>query len=157
MTFDEIIKRLTGFSTPIFGVSWNPPESDRVIAKRIITELEDRRVLTAPRELEAPEFCIKSVIEIRHILTKEIGELDSDSQLAKSLRGMRASMRRFLDFMQEEPDDIQFNPRANFFRAVGELRAVVGIHTAQIAAQYGLDVESDLANILPSEDNFDET
>ena len=28
MNYKQIIARLTGFSTPIFGVSWNPPETD---------------------------------------------------------------------------------------------------------------------------------
>ena len=39
-----------------------------------------------------------------------------------------------------------------FFVALGELRATFGIHIAALAYQFDIDVESDLASILPSED-----
>lgn len=45
MKFQEIISRLAGFSTPIFGVQWNPSEPQRAVARRVIAFLEDRRVL----------------------------------------------------------------------------------------------------------------
>ena len=48
MKFDEITSRLTGISCPIFGVSWNPPESERKIARRVITFLETAVVAAAP-------------------------------------------------------------------------------------------------------------
>lgn len=35
--------------------------------------------------------------------------------------------------------------------ALGELRGIVGIHIALMAARYGLDVQGDLAAILPAE------
>ncbi len=49
MTFTEIAHRLTGISSPFFGVSWVPPEADVTIAQRVLVFLEDRRVLFAPR------------------------------------------------------------------------------------------------------------
>lgn len=44
-----------------------------------------------------------------------------------------------------------------FNGAVGELRGVFGIHIAQLAAQYGIDVEDDLASILPPPEEDSET
>ena len=38
-----------------------------------------------------------------------------------------------------------------FNGSVGELRGVFGIHIAKIAVTYGIDVEDDLASILPSD------
>jgi len=39
-----------------------------------------------------------------------------------------------------------------FNSALGELRGIIGIHAAALAAQHGLDVEGDLASILPAAD-----
>jgi hypothetical protein len=38
---------------------------------------------------------------------------------------------------------------------LGELRAVFGIQIAQLAVKYGIDVEEELASILPIEDKED--
>ena len=38
------------------------------------------------------------------------------------------------------------------FAALGELRAVFGIHIGQLAVKYGIDIEDELASILPIED-----
>jgi hypothetical protein len=43
--FQEIAARVTGFSTPVFGVSWSPSEPEVTAARRVVTFLEDRRVL----------------------------------------------------------------------------------------------------------------
>lgn len=43
LTFQEIKNRITGFSFPLFGVSWQPNESEIKIAQNIINQLEDRR------------------------------------------------------------------------------------------------------------------
>ena len=42
--------------------------------------------------------------------------------------------------------DIEFN------RSLGELRGVVGVEVARVAAAHGLDVEDGLASILPARD-----
>lgn len=152
MKFDEITSRLTGISCPIFGVSWNPPESERKIARRVIAFLENRRVLFSPYEWEVPDHCVQSVIEMRHFLTSELQGLDSEKELAQNLRAMRAACRKFLD-----DDPWHGSPRGHASRwmlesALGELRGVFGIHIAKLAAEYGLDVEDDLAVILPNTD-----
>jgi hypothetical protein len=162
--FKEIASRLTGFSTPVFGVSWNPPQAHITIARRMITYLEDRRVLYNPYHLEDPWQCVQSVLDMRKYLTSELGSLDADEGPAPHLRAMRAACRKFLDSVQEDgngrrpyrrhwgsgPDNWIFNS------ALGELRGVIGVHVAALAALHGLDVEGDLATILPAQDNQEE-
>lgn len=160
MKFREIVNRVSGFSCPIFGVQWNPVEVEITKARRIVAFLEDRRVLYVPSEMEVPRHCVESVLEIRRFLTNEIGAIDSNSELANNLRGMRAACRKFLTTVQQDGSRIvvhggQLGHHASwiFNGALGELRGVFGIHIARIAASYGLDVEDELSTILPALDN----
>lgn len=158
MRFQEILARLTGLSTPIFGASWSPPEPHVAVARRVVTVLEDRRVLYVPSEMEVPDHCVRSVLEIRQFLTSELQALDSDSDLAQTLRAMRAACRKFLDTVGARHDIVTFGfyrghwASWEFNGALGELRGVFGIHLARLAAAHGLDIEDDLATVLPGEE-----
>lgn len=160
MKFKEIANRLTGISCPVFGVQWNPPELDVTRARRVLTFLEDRRVLYNPDSVEVPEHCVRSVIEIRHMLSSEVASLDSDNELSHSLRAMRSACRKFLDTAHEDNGRIITDSRHHghwaswiFFPALGEMRGVFGIYIAIMALQYGLHIEGKLASILPLEDS----
>ncbi|MDR3491503.1 MAG: hypothetical protein P4M12_05575 [Gammaproteobacteria bacterium] len=161
MKFNEIISRLTGISCPVFGVSWNPPETDRAIAQRLVTFLEDRRVLYTPSEIEVPHHCVQSVIKIREFLTIELTKVDTKDVIIESCRAMRSACRKFLNTVQAEKNGRIVHFANNhghyasweFNQALGEMRGIFGVHIARIAAQYGLDIEDDLAKILPEADN----
>jgi hypothetical protein len=161
MKFREVVSRVTGLSVPIFGVQWNPPEAESAVARRVIAFLEDRRVLFVPSEMEVPDHCVESVLRIREFLTAELGKLDAEKELALSLRAMRAACRKFLAAV--DADDrraIKFGAHQGHYAnwifngAVGELRGVFGIHIARLAASHGLDVEDDLASILPASPEY---
>src|SRR5947209_17234776 len=102
MKFKQVISRLTGISCPVFGVSWNPPEAEISVAQRVISALEDRRVLYVDSEMEVPEHCVESVLEIRKLLTKEIAPLPQDAEITQSLRAMRLACRKFLDVVNRD-------------------------------------------------------
>lgn len=159
MKFKEIATRLTGISCPVFGLSWSPPEADVTVAKRIITYLEDRRVLYQATELEIPAYCVDSVLEIRAMLTTELGKISVTPEFESNLRAMRAACRKFLDSVQVKDENIirhGFSDRHyaswTFLPAIGDLRSVFGIHVAQIAVRHGLDVEDNLASTFPIPD-----
>ena len=162
MKFSEIANRLTGISTPIIGVSWQPTGSETAAARRVAAFLEDRRVLYNPGEMEVPAHCVSSVLQIRHFLTAEIGKLGEKSELAASLRAMRAACRKFLDAVGGEDSEIAPHARKlghyaswTFYSALGEMRGVFGVHLARIAARFQLDIEDNLAAILPAEGESD--
>lgn len=55
MKFKEIVARITGLSVPVFGVQWSPSEPEVAAARRVISYLEDRRVLYQPELDGEPE------------------------------------------------------------------------------------------------------
>jgi hypothetical protein len=77
--------------------------------------------------------------------------LDADSGLIPNLKSMRAACRKYLDvnpridrqYRNFEPENVE---------SLGELRGVFGINLAEICVKYGIDIDSDLGDILPIED-----
>ena len=157
MTFKQILSRLTGISCPVFGIQWNPPEPEISVVQRMVSFLEDRRVLYNPFHLEFLDHCVQSVIEIRRFLTTEIGNLSAKSNkgLSEQLRAMRAACRRFLDSVQDRRRGRAIHSyrggyaEQEFFTALGELRAAMGLRIGILAVMYGLSIEGELESILP--------
>lgn len=156
----QILNRLTGISTPVFGLSWKPSVSDVDAARRVIVFLEDRRVLYVPYAVELAPECIASVIEIRRFLTEIIGLGGLAERFEEHLRAMRAAARQFLTDMgvRNDREDLwrpaRYGPGHDEWvlnQALGELRARFGVHIAQIAVMHDLSVEEPLASALPPE------
>lgn len=160
--------RLTGLDFLGFGASWEPAVSDAAVAESLIRYLEDRRVLYASADVEIAEHCIESVLDIRRHLTDVLRQGGIDQTLADSVRALRAACRTFLDRLRIDASVSEFeivqHYRDDRFRghgtglhdwvlnqAIGELRGVFGVHLAIVASRYGIEVESDLATILPAE------
>jgi len=161
LPFCEIANRITGFEIPVFGggLSWNPSTLDIDVARRLLTFLEDRRALYQPYACETAEYVVRSILDIRQRLTSDLEQLDRTSTLAHSLAAMRAACWKFLDDVEGTDPHMstyRHHPRwwdedeRNFFISLGELRGVLGIHIAQVAVRYGIDVEERLAAIFPA-------
>lgn len=158
MHYKQIASRIRGISCPFFGVSWEPPQADIDVAQKVITFLEDRRVLFNPYELEVADHCVQSVLRIREFLTEILCDLPNTDGLPQHLRMMRAACRKFLDADQRS-DHAQSGRRIDMFHggpdvwafatALGELRSTIGLHIAMLAVMHGLGVEGDLAGVLP--------
>jgi hypothetical protein len=76
------------------------------------------------------------------------------------LRAIRAACRDFLDKNSTGSHRVlRLNwaglLESSFFTALGELRSAIGVHIAAIAVMHGLDVEANLASVLPPEKDDD--
>lgn len=145
----------TGISTPIFGVSWNPPKDRQEIVRRLVAFLEDRRALYQTFHMESGSWVTESILEIRRELTETIQNCPEDPALVEPLRAMRAACRKYLDETDPKARRIQhpWGGDLMFASALGELRGVFGLHLARLCVAYGIDVEDELASIFPVADD----
>ena len=114
MKFEELMNRITGVSCPIFGISWNPPTSERTIAKQIISHLEMCRVLYSGYDLDyyisqTMRNSVKSVLKIKEFLMNKQEEIiqnsiEEKSPLYKGVILMLIQCNLFLDRCQERTD-----------------------------------------------------
>ena len=165
--FVDLAKYITGFSTPIFGVSWNPVETEREKIRQLIVFFEDRRALYNPFNMETNDWVGESVLKIRVELTKMLQHLGEESDAVPSLRAMRGACRQYLDKSElmkklysyrgniskigiKNVEDVYRG--LNFESSLGELRTIFGIHIAKLCAMYGIDLEGKLISILPPVD-----
>jgi hypothetical protein len=163
MRFSEIAARLNGISTPIFGLSWQPPGPDVEAAREAIAFLQERGALFGPHVVQDPKYVIESILDIRVEMTRIMAPGRLNAELMSSLRTIRAACRKFTNTLGGHVVSgrlhipatalgVENVPEIGFNQALGELRGVVGAEVAKMAAAHGLDVEDGLANILPVED-----
>ena len=87
-------------------------------------------------------------------MTRILQTLDEKSEIPPHIRAMRASCRKFLDqITSRNPHRYYGIENDEFFAALGELRAIFGIHVAQLCVKYGIGIEQELASILPFADD----
>jgi hypothetical protein len=99
-----------------------------------------------------------SIHDIREECTKVLQALGAKAFAVVPIRAIRAASRRFHDDQNEE---FRFFERHSdethriregtpgFFAALGAYRAAVGQQVALLAAHYDLDIEGELASVLP--------
>jgi hypothetical protein len=149
----------TGVGAFGFSINWEKVPGDEEVARRVITYLEDRRLLFGERHTQDQMHCVGSAIGIRNFLTKELMNGKPGKSLAASLRAMRAACRNFVEAAGPDARNFRFRDGHHtdlFSLALGELHTLVGLQLAVIANQYGIEIEDDLARILPpdvSDDN----
>lgn len=155
ISFEDIGTRITGISTPIFGVSWNPPESNRDIVRRLVAFLEDRRALYADYYMEYGPWVQGSVLEMRAELTDILKSCPDDQDLTGAIRAMRVACRKLLDEMGPPKGrrPVPYPRHAAMWQSLGEMRAIFGLHLARLCAAYGVDAEPELASIFPDSDD----
>lgn len=148
-------RRITGISVPFGGIQWaDPGPSDREVVRQFIVFMEDRRVLYNAMDLEVLDQVERSIHEIREQCTRTLQTLAAGAFAVNPIRNIREAGRRFHDDRNEDfrffdggwPDH---RGTPGFFTALGAYRAITAYQVALLAAHYGLDIEGELAGILP--------
>jgi hypothetical protein len=157
----DTARRITGISLPFGGLSWaDPGPSDAEIVRQFLVFLEDRRALYNPMQLEVAGDVENSIHQIREQCTRTLQQLGPDAFALAPVRMIREAGRRFHDDCQEEFPHVQRDwdgPHRRrhpdcgpgFFVALGAYRATVGHQVALLAAHYDLNIEGELASVIP--------
>jgi len=156
-TLNRVAQSLTGIPIPVFGKSWTPPESDRLLVSDLILYLEDKRALFNSYSLDCYKYVVSSVIAVRERLTELIQKVNGNNEIEPHLRAMRAACRKFQDRCSQS---IQAQKAMGsvevvdeiYLTALGELRAIFGIHIALLCLKYDLEVKDNLLMLLPYQD-----
>jgi hypothetical protein len=157
----SLISRLTGFSAFGFGASFKAPEPERQVVRDVLTELEDKRALFSGAVWEEPAHVVSSILRIREILTSGLKRVGDKSPALDAFRIMRASCREFLTLrstksfegkrgmMRNHGIDGDIWEQEEFFIGLGKLRQAFGQQIATLGYLYRIDIEAELASILP--------
>jgi len=152
----ETARRITGISTPFGGFQWaDSGPSDTEIVRKFVLFLENRRVLYNAMDLEVVSQVEGSIHQIRAECTKALQVLPPQAFAAVPIRAIREAGRRFHN---DQNEDFRFfddrwhhrDGSPGFFTALGAFRAAVGQQVALLAAHYDIDIEGDLAAVLPT-------
>lgn len=134
--------------------------------RKFLIFLENRRALFNPMDTEIEDDVIGSIHGIRDQCVTTLGAMGEKAEGAANVRAIAAACRRFLDTPYPGFNDMDHrrrwrdgefshglrhgtDPKA-FYTALGEFRGYGGAHIAVLAALYDLDVQGDLASILPA-------
>ena len=147
--------RVTGIGAIGLSINWEKVPGDKDVARRVIAFLEDRRILFVDHHAENEMYCVRSANAAREFLTDQLAQTKAGKHLEASLKDIRAAFRHFVDIAGPDGQNFQrwhygHTPADPFSLALGELRAIVGYHVELIAYYYGLEIEDELAAILPT-------
>lgn len=123
-------------------------ETNREVARRVLADLEDRRVLFDIHGREDPEYCRRSAQEIRELMKRELSNVEQGDDMDRALRAIRNAARDFID--QAGPDSRAFQDdwRA-FWSALEDMRIAVAPYIRGMAVAYEVLIDHMLDENLP--------
>lgn len=164
----EILNRITGIETPLFGISWEPNRLESETFARLLTHLEDKRVLFGLYENEAQSAVQRSVNQIRQLLTEHLTTISNrNSILSRHLREMRKACQEYLDYSeyisQVNTQDGNYGyPNGEYtrrmyllyaqglFAALGMFRQKFLKHLWYLIEHFGIEIDSELQRLDPN-------
>lgn len=126
-----------------------------IIARKIITFMEDRRVLWQTFDAEFPDRVRRSLDDLRLYLVNLQSELNNGSPLGRVLLSLVKTIHVFFNMVEhsdlaalkcncEDPEWRRFSD------ALAVLRKAIGLQIDNLANVYGIEITSDLKSIVPS-------
>ncbi len=139
---EELIKTcLEGGKRVVFQFLKAP--TDHLVAKQLLTYMEQRGVFFIPLHNEHPPHVFESIKEIRTYLTQLQANLNQDSPLMLIVESINHACRHFMNTTSTKANDEEI------LYGLGALRKIVGINIGDMAKLYGLNVSGPLCDVIP--------
>ncbi|MBD5151195.1 MAG: hypothetical protein HDT16_01570 [Oscillibacter sp.] len=150
MKLRDIMDWITGISTPFFGISWQHRETERDVALKVIMYLQTKRVLFHPTDLEVPQHCMRSVLDMKQFLTSMLLEVHDKDRIVLYLKEMIVACNNCLtntytnllssscDIWGKDFSDDELE----FFLKLSLFRKAIAVDVEQLAKVYKLDVDT---------------
>jgi hypothetical protein len=131
--FRRGLNRITGFSTPLFGVSWTPERLDQDVATEVLLHLEGERVLRGPFEPTARSLAFSAVRSPSRNATKRRAGMQKREEAERSrfageqqvaARQTLESVKRLSDYLTDTRDRGGLSEK--LARHLGRMRTACG-------------------------------
>jgi hypothetical protein len=146
---------LTGINMPGgFGVTWEYVTSEKETAASLLTFFENRRVLYHPFSNQCPGKVVISVLQVRSKIQSAMESLGRETYLHQLLALMRKTALSFLEYATANCegdvscDDCRVRD-TGCLEGLREFRREMGSALAGLCISFDLDVEEQLASIMP--------
>lgn len=147
---------MTGVSAAVGGAQWERRDDDAEIARRVLNLFADRRMLWKDFSVEIEEHCVVSANKVRDALGGHLDNPEIGTDLTRRLGLLQRLFRDFVDEVGPAGEDRHGHRWSThgidvLSMALGRLRGLVGVQVGELAALYGLDVDDDLASLVPDQ------
>jgi len=162
LLISDFFKRLSGISTPIGGISWEPSQDERQIVYRLVQKLGDRRLIHDFHHRFEYYAVIKSLEKMRDSITDALGTLSPESKSIKLIENIRKVLHLFQTLIESEYSvetnilrDKSFEPvpTHNTLEALFAMQKVIGTHLLLISQIYKFELDETLKHKFPIKGN----
>lgn len=144
-------KRLTGVGLGSLSLQWEYVEVNRDVVRRVVTALEDARVLYDADNREDADFCRQSADKIRALLTLEIPNVKEGGDVERAFKKMRQAARDFVSAAGAHSSNFTAD-FTHFHRCLAALRVGILDELSWLTRGFDIRVDEPLASYLPTVD-----
>lgn len=149
----SLLRQITGVSTPIGGVNWNPRPDERQIVYELIQRLNDRRLIRHYHGGFEYIAVIRSCETMRSHLTETLIKLSPDSKVRPRLEAIRTALHLFQTLVEEKfPPEFESQSREpgayDILTALYVVRDFIAEHLIQISRAYQIPLGDNIIDGL---------
>lgn len=94
--------KITGISSPFVGISWEYVENEKQYIQKLFYFLETKRLLVNPIDMELPNQCVGSALEIKDFIVKLLCNFKFSFDGERILKELCNACNDFLDGLNKK-------------------------------------------------------